>query len=263
MKQITKNVIEDYLNFISIKEICEMYKISRSSFYRLLKKEGVIKHKISDWKKNKFNEDYFSQIDNSEKAYWLGVLYADGCVKSGSNSITLSSIDYEWLLQYKESISFSGNIKKEFHKKYKKIIYKCEVYSEKTKKDLISIGCVPRKSLILTFPEIKKEFASSFIRGYFDGDGSVGMYFSTKRNKKKSLQSSICSGSEQFLIKLSSYLPTNNKNILRKKDKLFCLSFRQKDSLSLYEFLYEIPGYYLARKKDIFDTFKRDVQSTQ
>lgn len=42
--------------------------------------------------------------------------------------------------------------------------------------DLISNGCVPKKSLILKFPEediVSKELQSHFIRGYFDGDGSL------------------------------------------------------------------------------------------
>lgn len=31
-------------------------------------------------RKYKVNEDYFKLIDTEEKAYWLGFLYADGCV---------------------------------------------------------------------------------------------------------------------------------------------------------------------------------------
>lgn len=27
-----------------------------------------------------YNKDYFKEIDSFEKAYWLGFLYADGCI---------------------------------------------------------------------------------------------------------------------------------------------------------------------------------------
>ena len=42
--------------------------------------------------------------------------------------------------------------------------------------DLIKQGCVPRKSLILTFPntnQVPENLINHFIRGYFDGDGSI------------------------------------------------------------------------------------------
>ena len=42
--------------------------------------------------------------------------------------------------------------------------------------DLNKLGVVERKSLILTFPteqQVPKHLMPHFIRGYFDGDGSV------------------------------------------------------------------------------------------
>lgn len=30
--------------------------------------------------KYKYNKDYFSKIDTSDKVYWLGFLYADGSI---------------------------------------------------------------------------------------------------------------------------------------------------------------------------------------
>jgi intein-encoded DNA endonuclease-like protein len=44
--------------------------------------------------------------------------------------------------------------------------------------DLIALGCVPRKSLILRFPtkeQVPQHLIKHFIRGYFDGDGSIGL----------------------------------------------------------------------------------------
>ena len=42
---------------------------------------------------------------------------------------------------------------------------------------LISYGCTPKKSLTLKFPDISifknMDLIRHFIRGYFDGDGSV------------------------------------------------------------------------------------------
>lgn len=35
------------------------------------------------------NDSYFEKIDNENKAYWLGFLYADGCVSEKSKKIKL------------------------------------------------------------------------------------------------------------------------------------------------------------------------------
>lgn len=48
-------------------------------------------------KKYNYNTTYFEKIDSPEKAYWLGFLYADGCVRKNGKSlileITLSKTD--------------------------------------------------------------------------------------------------------------------------------------------------------------------------
>ena len=48
--------------------------------------------------KYKCNDNFFKNIDTEEKAYWLGVLYADGNVSknsSGTGQVFLSSKDKE------------------------------------------------------------------------------------------------------------------------------------------------------------------------
>lgn len=48
--------------------------------------------------------------------------------------------------------------------------------SQKTVDDLKQLGCIERKSLILKFPteeQVPFDLLHHFIRGYFDGDGSI------------------------------------------------------------------------------------------
>lgn len=60
-----------------------------------------------------YNKDYFEKINTSEKAYWLGFLYADGCItrfykgevlKSMSLEITLKDADCEHLIKFKNAL---------------------------------------------------------------------------------------------------------------------------------------------------------------
>ena len=66
-------------------------------------------------KKFKVNDDYFEIIDTEEKAYWLGFLYADGCVARKGNyyniKIDQALYDYEHVLKFKEAINSTYPVK--------------------------------------------------------------------------------------------------------------------------------------------------------
>ena len=49
-----------------------------------------------------------------------------------------------------------------------------DIYSKHMSDSLAKLGCIERKSLILEWPEwLEENLYSHFIRGYFDGDGSI------------------------------------------------------------------------------------------
>lgn len=129
------------------------------------------------------NQDYFKKINTPNKAYWLGFLYADGCIlpskkgKSGGSvlEITLQESDVEILERFKMSISSNSPIKTKVVKnKYGAV--RLSICNTEMCKDLEKLGCTPRKSLTLKFPtdeQVPKHLLPHFIRGYFDGDGNV------------------------------------------------------------------------------------------
>lgn len=69
--------------------------------------------------------------------------------------------------------------------------------------DLHNLGLFPKKSLCIKFPNVPDVFLADFVRGIFDGDGSV---FFEKRNKNCPVVSKFCSGSKDFIIKLEASL---------------------------------------------------------
>lgn len=73
---------------------------------------------------------------------------------------------------------------------------------------LNSYGCTPKKSLTLKFPNVNifsdVSLIRHFIRGYFDGDGSI----STKETSKTTLQSTL-TGTKDMLDKICSYSNIN------------------------------------------------------
>ena len=129
--------------------------------------------------KYSINESYFEKIDSHRKAYYLGLLYADGCVSKRGNyvNISLQEEDKYIIEQFKKDLNSTHKIKpiyppKEFSNR--KIQYLLSIGNKKLHDDLIALGVLPQKSLILEFPtNLNEEYYCSFLLGYMDGDGHL------------------------------------------------------------------------------------------
>lgn len=215
------------------------------------------------------NNDFFKVIDNEEKAYWLGFLYADGCIneqyKNGKIKamvleLGLSSKDENHIEKMLLSMESNSPIKQK-KVKLSGNIYLCSrvnICNTNLCRDLIKLGCIPRKSLILEFPNEKivpYYLKKHFIRGYFDGDGCIS-YGSNIKNKSLVIN---FVGTESIL---NGILETFNENDLKfrysinKKGNAFQLFVHGVDKIKeIYEFMYDESNVYLDRKKEIFDNF--------
>ena len=221
-----------------------------------------------------YNEDYFKKIDTAEKAYWLGFLYADGCItrfyrneklKSMSLELTLQDGDCEHLIKFKDALESNVPIQhKIISNKYKsdRIVINCTNMC----RDLIELGCTPVKSLTLEFPNnniLPDKYLRDFIRGYFDGDGGVsyteGVYYNKNRNKEYKQHSYSCyfCGNEKFLNELKRVLECNDIKVSDlKKDKrsnaVNIYIYGNENIERLKEFIYTNNCISLSRKYDKF-----------
>jgi len=111
---------------------------------------------------------FFHNIDNKDKAYWLGLFFADGNVEKRKVKLTFNMKDC-WFLEkaYRTFNKFSTY----FNEKRKQ--YSICLNSVEVVRDLISHGCVPRKSKIVELPIMdSRELYLAFLIGYFDGNGT-------------------------------------------------------------------------------------------
>ena len=92
----------------------------------------------------------FNKIDTEEKAYWLGFLYADGSVGSKEDKIELGLAEKD--LKHIEKFRDFMNITNKISYRERTKSYRMSFRSIQCKQDLINKGCVPKKSLILNFP---------------------------------------------------------------------------------------------------------------
>lgn len=210
-----------------------------------------------DIKRRKYtlNENYFSEIDTKDKAYFLGLLYADGCNTRSGVSINLESSDGYIIEKFLQKIESNMPVKLvTFNKLNYKPQNSIQLCSSILSKDLIKLGCMPKKSLILKFPteeQVPKHLIHHFIRGYFDGDGSI-YRVSTSR-----LTFNIV-GTLSFINSIKSILEINcelNDVKPYKNDNVYSLSYGGNVQCKrIYDWLYQdCEDLFLTRKKFIFE----------
>lgn len=221
-----------------------------------------------------YNKSYFKKIDNSEKAYWLGFLYADGCItrfyrneklKAMALELTLQDKDIDHLKKIRDCLESNVPISRKIIKdKYiaNKIVFCCTDMC----RDLINLGCMPQKSLTLSFPNdnvMPQEYVSHFIRGYFDGDGGVHYgenYIYNKQKKNTYLQYSYScyfSGNENFLASIKNILENNGIRVSKiysdKRSNNKQIYIYGKENINIFKnYIYKDSTISLSRKFNKF-----------
>lgn len=209
-------------------------------------------------RKYHFKEDIFETIDTEEKAYWLGFLYADGNVSEYKNDISvgLAEKDAEHLSKLKMFLQTNAPIKKKKkkHKNKTYIGYSLTVTSQQTKKDLIDKGCMPRKSMNLSFPDKKqvpKNLLPHFVRGYFDGDGSV-----THANKGRQISAEIL-GTREFIEELIEWVGVDvNIHSFKHSPTTFRVQYFGPKAEVFFKKIYQNASVSLSRKYERYVNFR-------
>ena len=98
-----------YKSGLTSKDICERFDISNATLYKALYSTGTLKR--GNRKKYTLNEDYFLNINSEDRAYFLGLLYADGCNNGSGFYVTLQDRDIDILNIFKRCIGINGELK--------------------------------------------------------------------------------------------------------------------------------------------------------
>lgn len=174
-------IVALYLNDASITEISQKLNICVAQVWRMLKKKNVSTSKtMFDYREKTrlytIDETYFNSIDTPDKAYILGLLYADGNANKKFSQITLKLQEKDKEILDKISLRLKTNKPLHFYKKTQashQNQYVLKITNKIIYQNLISFGIVPNKTFITKFPNISQELYSHFVRGYFDGDGCL------------------------------------------------------------------------------------------
>ena len=257
--EILNKIINDYHNGKSLTKIAKDENLSRRKVTKLLKDAGETI--INKHNEIKFNQQYFDLIDTEEKAYWLGFIFADGCIMTNNYTFELSlgKQDEDHIKKFVSDVQFTGKI---YNKKY---ATSCSLRSKYFWTQLNSLGCIPKKSLVLEFPDISvfsnKDLIRHFIRGYFDGDGCISQHVYTK------VVSPYVEliGTKSFINKIIEYSGINGTMYHDKRhhDNTFSLRFSKNSGIDFINYLYDNCNIYLNRKYSKYTFFKNGSRSVQ
>ena len=177
-KEFLENLKQEYLQGATIEQLSDKYNVKQGGINFHLRKMGITRR---NGKQTHFNENYFENIDTPQKAYFLGLLMADGCLhhckeKGNSYSLRLElKIEDKYIIEkLKEELNSSNQVliaekkRKDAPSTYNAYF---SVFSVKMAQDLIKLGMTPLKETHTKIPNINKELKRYFLLGYYDGDG--------------------------------------------------------------------------------------------
>ena len=189
-------------------------------------------------------------------AYILGLLASDGCVHSSKNLIyiELQRNDKELLEKVNKELGNTRPVKDyETTKGY--LNSKLWFYSQEAKEQLKEYHIIPNKTYSndFKFPEtLKEEFYMDYIRGLFDGDGSIKDSNCSPTWQIDSSSKDIVENIQQILLKYNietKIQEKQSKNI--PLYRIYC--YGQEKCQKIYELLYNNAEIFMIRKKEKFE----------
>lgn len=214
-----KEILDAYYT-TSSSELAKKYNVTRGMITKLWYDNNLRNKDKNIYKIN--NKDYFHIIDSPEKAYFLGFIAADGCLYNKKEKhpnaqnilkITLQKDDEEILIRFKEALGtnkpLTYNNKERNGEKF--CYVSLEIVSDEIYNDIIAHDLLPNKTYINSWAILDDEkYRPDYIRGYFDGDGSISkMNFSVNELYKVRIG---IAGFVRELEKFKEYLKAQNIN---------------------------------------------------
>ena len=236
-----KQLLIDITKGVSKKILLKKYNIGDTTFYEMKKRMPDKEVKSKDFE---VRVDFFRKINSEEKAYWLGFIAADGCVYNNVLEVASNIKDTKHIAKlFRKSLNSSQDTP--YHDKKQNTI-KYRLCRKEICDDLATHGIIPRKTFKLEFPTtVPKKYLHHFIRGYFDGDGSVTF------NKNRNCYRYMFYGNLSFLSELAKYIKYTNR--IYNSGTIYVIDKNsKKDCGRFFKYLYKNASIFLERKRDKF-----------
>lgn len=185
------------------------------------------------------NDNFFSTVDTEAKAYLLGWIASDGSITKGSIQIAINNKDFETLVLIRNIICPDLPLY-DMHGLLGFTICSKQIVNDVCKLLNIQPG---KKSDLVCFPmELTSELKWAFIRGYFDGDGTISNIMSDGLQCAISSQSVLMRQSIYDFVNIPGWCTEPGKEV----------GWSGNNALDFLSKIYDGSKYFLLRKYDLY-----------
>ncbi len=193
-------------------------------------------------------------------AYLVGVIATDGNLSPDGRHINITSKDTDWLTNIRDTFKLTCKIGKKARERLGEKKYAVlQIGDKRFYNFLLNIGLTTNKSLSIAELNVPKLYFNHFLRGCFDGDGSVTSS-AHPLSKHQQLRIRLYSASSLFLSwiqkEISEQCGTKGRWIISdKRRSVKALSYGKADSIIVLDFIYQKSSLCLERKFVIAKSF--------
>ncbi len=190
------------------------------------------------------DDNFFKNVDTEQKAYVLGFIASDGSIsKTGEISIEIKNIDKEILEKIRDVVCKDVPVRDD---KPEVGDHSLVRFCSKTMvKDVckwlkISPG---KKDSKVKMPNIEQELQWHFVRGFFDGDGSI-----RKKKKNRHIDCNIATYSDSLRSSIEKLSNSDCTNNIKNKQ----IAWYGNNARQFLDKLYSNDSIHMKRKYDIY-----------
>lgn len=192
---------------------------------------------------------------SSNFSYAIGLIATDGCLYKDDRHVNLTSKDKEQIDNFQKALCISCNVgmkarSKDREKKY----FVLQISDVLFWNFLNSIGITPKKSKTLGRIKIPDYLFFDFLRGAFDGDGSIHSYYDQRWKSSFMFYTIFCSASKTYIdwlrTTINRFLGIKGHVTKSVNQSTYQLKYAKTESVVLLKKMYNDPdSICLSRKK--------------